>query len=203
MLEIKKLDGFNQKNLNIVRKKTKKTQIFLFDTERKFNNYTSKLLYRNNGRYDEIPHFIITKFGEVYQIFDTKYSSRMFDDNKINNRQIKIAIENLGWLNKNLIGGYYCNWIGDTYVGEPFVKEWRGYYYWDQYTDLQLKSLYDLTSMLCEENHIPFMMVPSQGYFSNVINFSGIVCKSNFSDIYNNINPTFNFNFIKNYEYDE
>ena len=203
MLEIKKIEKINQKTLNIHRKKTKKTQIFLFDTKRKFNNYVSKILYRDNGKYDEIPHFIITKFGEIYQLFDTKYSSSMFDDNKINHRQIKIALENLGWLNKNLIGNYYVNWLGETFAGEPFIKEWRGYYYWDKYTDQQIKSLYELIRMLCEENQIPCKMVPSQGYFGNVINFNGIVCKSNFSDIYNNINPTFNFNFIKNYEQDE
>ena len=186
--------------MNIIRKKSKKNQIFIFDTQRKFKNYVSKLVHRYNGTYDEIPHFIIDKLGNVYQLFNTEHSSRMFDNKKIDKQQIKIAIENLGWLNKNSIGGFYSNWIGDTYAGDPYVKEWRGYYYWDQYTDSQLKSLSELVKQLCVDNEIPQNVVESQGFFINAINFNGIVCKSNFSDIYNNINPSFNFKFLEKYE---
>jgi N-acetyl-anhydromuramyl-L-alanine amidase AmpD len=200
MLDIKRIDELDENKINITRRKSKKKQIFLFDTQRKYKNYVLKLVHSNNGNYDEIPHFIIDKFGNIYQLFNTDYSSQMFDNNKINKQQIRIAIENLGWLNKNSIGGFYSNWVGDTYAGEPYVKEWRGYYYWDQYTDLQLKSLSELVKQLCGENNIPLNVVESQGYFVNAINFNGIVCKSNFSDIYNNINPSFNFKFLEDYE---
>jgi hypothetical protein len=200
MIEIKKIDELNNKKLNIINRKTKKEQILIFDTQRNFKNYVAKIIHRNNGSYDEIPHFIIDKFGNIFQLFNTDYYSRMFDTPKIDKKQIKIAIENLGWLNKNSIGGFYSNWIGDTYAGVPFIKEWRGYYYWDQYNEIQLKSLSEILKELCVNYNIPLKMVESQGYFPNVTNFNGIVCKSNFSDIYNNINPSFNFKILEEYE---
>ena len=40
-------------------------------------------------------------------IIDVKYSSKTFDIDKIDRQQIKIAIENLGWLNKNTITGFF------------------------------------------------------------------------------------------------
>jgi hypothetical protein len=41
-------------------------------------------------------------------------------------------------------------------------------------------------------------IVPSQGFFENAFNFNGIVCKSNFSNIYTDINPSFNFGVFFN-----
>ncbi len=200
MLEFKKIPDLNENNININRTPSKKKQILLFDTQRKLKNYVSKLIHRNNGEYHELPHFMIDKLGNIYQIYNTDYWSQMFENQKIDEQQIKISIENLGWLNKNTIGGFYSNWIGETYVGTPFIKEWRGYYYWDQYTDLQLKSLSELIKHLCDVNNIPLNVVESQSYFMDAINFNGIVCKSNFSDIYNNINPSFNFKLTQDYE---
>ena len=60
--------------LNITRRNAKKSQIFLYDTNRRLDNYVMKLRYRNNERYQDIPHFIVTKTGKVINIFDTNYS---------------------------------------------------------------------------------------------------------------------------------
>lgn len=199
MLEIRNVDGLSKK-LNTVNKNSKKTQILLYDTGRRTDHFLNKIKYRNNGKYDEIPHFIVTKLGIIYQLFDTKYYSKTFGIKKIDKQFIKIAIENLGWLNKNTITGFLSNWIGDSYRSDPHTETWRNYYFWDKYPDTQIQSITFLCKSLCEKHDIPFQVVKSQGYMENTINFSGIVCKSNFSNIYTDINPSFNFKLFLNNE---
>ena len=187
-------------NLNLVRKKSKKTQIFLYDTQRRLDDFINKIKYRKNGFYEDIPHYVVSKLGMVYQLFDTNHSSNTFNNPNIDKKQIKIAIENLGWLNKNTITGVLNNWIGDPYRAEPHIRTWRNYHFWDKYNDVQLNSLSNLCSHICETNNIYKQIVPSQGFMENVTNFKGIVCKSNFSNIYTDINPSFNFRVLFNNE---
>jgi len=203
MLEIHNVEGLDSKTLNITKRKSKKTQIFLYDTGRRADDFINKIKHRRNGKYDEVPHFIITKLGTIYQLFDTKYFSNTFDDPKVDKQFIKIAIENLGWLHKNTITGFMNNWIGDPYRSEPFVRNWRNYYFWDRYNESQLESIVNLCKHLCETNNIPYQVVPSQGYLENILKFHGVVCKSNFSNIYTDINPSFNFRIFLKDEYKE
>jgi hypothetical protein len=135
----------------------------------------------------------------VYQIFDTNYSSKTFNNPKTDRKMVKIAIENLGWLNKNTITGFLNNWIGDPYRSEPHIRNWRNYFFWDKYSEEQIKSLSELCDHICEKHNIFKQIVPSQGYLENVTNFEGVVCKSNFSNIYTDINPSFNFRLLFNY----
>ena len=97
MLEIQSVDSLSDIKLNINKRKTKKSQIFLYDTQRRIDDFIMKLKYRNDGKYDDIPHYIITKTGKVLTIFDANYSSKTFGVKNIDNKQIKIALENLGW----------------------------------------------------------------------------------------------------------
>lgn len=200
MLKIYDVEILDKKKINVTRKKTKKTQILLYDTNRRIEDFINKIKYRRNGKYDDVPHFVISKMGTTYQLFDTNYYSNTFDDPKIDKRQIKIALENLGWLNKNTITGFLFNWINDPYRSEPYIKSWRNRFYWDKYNEEQLKSLKMLCEFLIEKHNIPNRFVGANGYFSNAPNFDGIVCKSNFSDIYTDINPSFNFNIFSNDE---
>mgnify|MGYP000992525848 CR=1 FL=1 len=199
MLQVQSVEDLEGVKLNVSKRKTKKTQIFLYDTQRRFDDFIMKLRYRNNEKYEEIPHFIISKSGDIFKVFDTDYSSKTFGVKNIDNRQVKIALENLGWLIKNTITGALYNWIGDPYRSEPYVKRWRNYYFWDPYSEEQMNALVKITKEICKKHNIPYQTVPSQGYLSNVRKFDGIVCKSNFLSIYTDINPSFNFNiFYKN-----
>lgn len=199
MLVIHNVDVLDKSKLNVVRRKSKKTQILLYDTQRRSDDFINKLKYRRNGKYDDIPHFIITKLGTVYQLFDTHHSSNTFNDPKNDKKMIKIAIENLGWLQKNTITGFLNNWIGDSHRVEPHIRSWRNYFFWDKYNDAQMESLSELCDHLCDNHNIFKQVVPSQGYLENVSYFKGIVCKSNFSNIYTDINPSFNFRLLFNY----
>lgn len=177
------------RNLNYKKRKTNKTQIMLYDTTRRFDDFIMKLKYRRNGKYGDIPHFCITKMGKIYKIMDPQYSSTTFSDPKIDNKQIKIAIENLGWLNKNTITRIYNNWIGDSFRGIPLLRNWRGHQYWDTYSKEQSQALADLCLVLCVKYDVNYFCVPSSGYIENAKNINGIVSKSNFLDIYTDINP--------------
>ena len=198
MLVIEKIERLTLSNLQINRRKSKKTQIFLYDTQRRLDDFISKLEHRNNNKFEDIPHFIVSKLGKVYQLFSTEYSSNTFNDPQNDKKMIKIAVENLGWLNKNNITGVLNNWIGDPYRGEPHIRSWRNYYFWDVYPETQLKSLSELCDELCDKHKIIKKVVPSHGYLENASNFRGIVCKSNFSSIYTDINPSFNFGVFFN-----
>jgi hypothetical protein len=200
MLTIHNVKVLDSKKLNIYRRKTNKKQILLFDTKRRIDDYFNKIKFRKNGMYGDIPHFVICKQGIVHQLFKTEHSSNTFNNPNIDKGQIKIAMENLGWLQKNTITGYLFNWIGDPYRIKPHIKNWRNYLFWDGYTQEQLTSLKELCDHLCDKHLIVNRSVPSQGYFLNAPNFSGIVCKSNFSDIYTDINPSFNFNIFTHNE---
>jgi len=193
MLVINNIETIDKSQLNIVKKKSKKTQILLYDTQRRIDDFVNKIKHRKNGNFEDIPHFIVSKLGQVYQVFDTNYSSNTFNNPYKDNRMIKIAIENLGWLNKNTITGVLNNWIGDPYRSEPYIRNWRNYYFWDKYNESQTEAIYELCNDLCEKHNIFKQTVPSQGYIENASNFKGIVCKSNFSTIYTDINPSFNF----------
>ena len=168
MLTIYNVETIDESKLNIHRKKSKKTQILLYDTQRRVDDFINKIKHRKNGKFEDIPHFIITKLGTVYQLFDTDYSSNTFNDDRNDKKMIKIAIENLGWLNKNTITGILNNWIGDPYRSEPHIRNWRNYFFWDKYNENQLLILSELCEMLCERHDIFKQTVPSNGYLENV-----------------------------------
>jgi N-acetyl-anhydromuramyl-L-alanine amidase AmpD len=197
MLEILGAEVFDLKNLNHKKRKYNKTQILLYDTKRRIDDFIKMLKYRREGKYEDIPHFCITKTGKIYKLIEPDYMTKTFGESSIDRKQIKIAIENLGWLNKNTIMSTYSNWINDIFRGEPHIRGWRGYFYWDTYSKEQLNALADLCLLLCAHYGIPYQCVPSSGFFENAKNFNGIVSKSNFSDIYTDINPSFNFNIFE------
>lgn len=190
--------GFSDE-LYYVKKKSSKSQILIYDTKRRYSDFVQKLKYRNNGKYKIVPNYIIDKTGVIYKLFDSNYYSEIFGDNKVDKKIIQIAVENLGWLNKNTITGTLHNWIGDTYRLEPYFKPWRNRVFWDRYTLEQLDSLQKLCFDLCDLHKITKQVVPNNSYFNNAHKFKGIVYKSNYSDIYTDINPSFNFNIFNEY----
>jgi len=198
MLEIQNVEILDGIKLNVVKRKTKKRQILLYDTKRRITPFLLMLKNRNNGKYEDIPHYIITKTGQVINVFNSNHYSMTFNDPKVDKQVIKIAIENLGWLKKNTITGVLNNWINEAYRGKPYIRAWRGYFFWDTYTEQQLNSLNILVNQICENHDIPYESLLSSGYIKNISKFSGIVCKSNFQTIYKDINPSFDYKIFKN-----
>jgi MoaA/NifB/PqqE/SkfB family radical SAM enzyme len=119
-------------------KQKKKYQIILTHTSRNINDYLQLLKYRNNGKYNRIPNYIITREGKILQLLGNEGHTDYFSNPNINRNSIIISLENLGWLHKEPLTNHYVNWIGDIYKGNVFEKKWRDYYFWQPYTSIQI-----------------------------------------------------------------
>ena len=196
MVEISELTGFNPSG-----KSKNKKQIVLTHTSRNLEDYITALRFRYNGKYDRIPHFIITKTGEILQLLDTNQYSNNFDGPQLNKNIIVICLENLGWLKKNPLNSSYVNWIGDIYREGVYERKWRGHFFWDKYTSEQMDSLQQLCVQLCEEYDIPKTCVGHNVKLDNMELFGGIATKSNYTTKTTELSPAFDFEeFVKIFE---
>jgi hypothetical protein len=104
----------------------------------------------------------------------------------------------LGWLEKKPLTNYYINWKGSIYNQEVYEKKWRDFFFWEPYSDEQMKSTAELCLHLTEILKIKKKCVGHNTRFEGIEHFEGIVSKSNFDGKYTDLNPSFNFgNFIK------
>lgn len=199
MSNIRKQGNFS--NLNIVENKK---QIVLCNTFREIEEYLISLNFRYNSKYDQVPHFVIAKDGEIIQNINENIQTNIFKDSHLNKGKIFISFENLGWLVKKPFSEQYINWKEDIYNGEVFNKKWRNYNYWDTYSTEQIKNASILCIRLMEEFDIDRKFIGHNTKVQDIENFNGVVSKSNFSEIYTDLNPSFNFKlFLKNIEHEE
>ena len=150
-------------------------------------------------RSEDIPHFIVTKLGMVFQVFDTNHSSSTFNDSKVDKKQIKIAIENLGWLKRDGMIDRYNDWLGNSYKLEPseiLSKRWRNHQYWHTYTSKQMESLKNLVDKLCEEYNIPKEFIGHNTYDENIDLFKGITFRSNYYPEATDVSPAFDMSIF-------
>lgn len=174
-----------------------KNQIILTNTNRSCRNYLLGLKYRNNKNYKKIPHILIDKKGIITPFIGTSKSSQFFGDKTIDQQSIFIVLENLGWLQKNPVIDRYTNWIGDIYKGKPFEKKWRGNFFWDVYTNDQIKSCAEVIDYLSLKHNIEKDFIGHNTKIEGVENFKGIVTRSNYSVYWNDVTPAFDFEKLK------
>ena len=112
---------------------------------------------------------------------------------------ISIILENQGWLQKDLITNEYFNWVGNIYNKnkDVFEKRWRGFTYWDSYSEKQIISCANLIKYLCEEYNIPKKCVGHNTYIDGVEYFEGIVYRSNYHKECTDLNPSWDFKKFK------
>jgi N-acetyl-anhydromuramyl-L-alanine amidase AmpD len=179
----------------------KKTQIILCHTSREAEEYLVSLKFRYNKKYDKIPHYLIKKNGEVLSLLSNNRSPNFFYDEKINNHSIIISLENMGWFERIPLSPDYINWKGSIYKGEVYEKKWRDYFFWDMYTDIQVESLSELCLKVCEEMSISKMATGHNTKIDGIINFEGILSRSNMDSRFTDISPSFDFEkFLKHLE---
>lgn len=184
-------------------KQKKKKQIILTHTSRDVGEYLSSLKYRLNGRFDRIPNYVISREGTILKLLPDIGHSNYFKDNNINRNAIIISLENLGWLEKEPLKDHYKNWIGNIYKGPVFDKKWRDYFIWQPYTDIQYDKLVYLCNKLTDSFKIDKKSIGHNTKFTGIEKFNGIVTKSNFSVIFTDVSPAFDFekfNNLLNYE---
>lgn len=183
--KIEKLKDFGLKN--------PKKRIVLCHTSREANEYLASLEFRYNGNFDKIPHFLIKKNGEIIQLMEEKSYSNFFTDEPFNSTSIIISLENLGWLEKKPLSNHYINWKGSIYIGEVHEKKWRDFFFWEPYSEDQVKSTAELCLQLTEILNIKKKCVGHNTKIDGVEHFEGIVSKSNFDGRFTDLNPSFNF----------
>jgi N-acetyl-anhydromuramyl-L-alanine amidase AmpD len=193
MLNIEKYGNFRTTG-----KQKKKKQIILCHTSREVEEYLTSLKLRYNSKYDKIPNYIITKNGKILQLLPDEGHSNFFSEDNINRNSIIVCLENLGWLEKKPLTNYYINWKGSIYNQEVYEKKWRDFFFWELYSEEQVKSTAELCLHLTEILNIKKRCIGHNTRFEGVEHFEGIVSKSNFDGKYTDLNPSFNFeNFIK------
>jgi len=127
--------------------------------------------------------------------------SEYFKEPNINRNSIIISLENLGWLQKEPLTDHYINWIGDIYKGNVFEKKWRDYFFWQPYTEEQVKTTSSLCGKLLKDMKIKSQIVEHNTKIVGIEKYVGIVSKSNFDMNYTDLSPAFNFNeLLKNIE---
>lgn len=196
MLKPKKYGSFKP-----IGKNKEKSQIILCHTSREVGEYLTSLKFRYNGRYDKIPHFVITKNGETIQLLDVDGYSNFTGDEMMGRKSITIILENLGWLEKKPLTDYYINWNASIYKGKVFEKKWRDYFFWDPYKEEQIVQLANLCSDLCETLKIPKTCVGHNTKVEGMSKFEGICSRSNYDTRFTDLSPSFDFEtLIKNIE---
>ena len=184
-----------------VGKQKKKHQIILTHTSRNINDYLQSLKFRFNGSFKRIPNYIITREGKIIQLLGNTEHSEYFKDPNINRNSIIVSVENLGWLQKEPLTDHYINWIGDIYNGKVLEKKWRDYFFWQPYTEEQVKSVSSLCKKLLKDIKIKSQIVEHNTKIVGIEKYVGIVSKSNFDMNYTDLSPAFNFNeLLKNIE---
>jgi N-acetyl-anhydromuramyl-L-alanine amidase AmpD len=184
-------------------KQKKKSQIILTHTSRNVEDYLTSLRYRYNGKFDRIPNYIVTKEGKILQLLDNIEHTNYFKELNVNRNGIFISLENLGWLEKQPLEDYYINWVGDIYRGVPFERKWRDYFFWDPYTDKQIKSLKNLIEVIFNDMKIEKNVVEHNTKISGVEKYRGIVTRSNFDSNYTDLSPAFDFEKLTKLIYNE
>jgi N-acetyl-anhydromuramyl-L-alanine amidase AmpD len=192
------IDKISYGNFKTKLKSKKKKQIILCHSAREVNEYLTSLKFRSNGKFDRIPHFVITRDGKVLQLLDSKSKTRYFNNDIMDKDSIVVCLENLGWLMKKPLSEHYLNWIGNIYKQEVCEKKWREYSFWQPYTEEQLESTAKICGELCNEFSIPKRFVGHNTKVENIELFNGITTKSNYNTRFTDLSPAFDFqNFVK------
>ncbi len=196
MLNIQKYGTFKPKG-----KQKNKTQIILSHTSREVEQYLASLKFRYNGSFDRVPHFIITRSGEILQLLPEVSFNNFFTKDNINQNSVIVSLENLGWLEKKPLSNHYINWIGSIYKEEVYEKKWRDFFFWQPYTQNQVDSLVKLCYQLTDTLHIERRSIGHNTKIEGITKWNGIISRSNIDSRYTDLNPSFNFeNFAKFFE---
>lgn len=193
MIDVIKFGNFKdfEKNKN-------KKQIILCDSQRSGEEYLNGLKHRNNGNYNKIPNYFVSRDGKIISLLSDDSYSNFFYDNEVNKNSIIICVENLGWLQKTPLDLGYHNWIGEKTAEEVFERKWRDKTFWHRYTKEQINSLSELCQKLTKKFSIHKTFIGHNTKVDGIKIFNGIVCRSNYNNKFTDPNPSFSFEEFKN-----
>lgn len=196
MLNVEKYGDFK-----VLGKHKKKSKIILCHTSREVGEYLTSLKVRYNGKFDKIPHYVITKEGKILHLLTDMGYSNYLADEVLNKTSVIISLENLGWLEKKPLSNYYINWKGSIYNQQVYEKKWRDFFFWEPYTLSQQQAAAGLCLQIAEALQIEKRFIGHNVKVEGIKNFDGILTKSNIDSKYTDLNPSFDFSaFTKHIE---
>ena len=157
-------------------------------------------LTRYNGTYKKTSMYTISLNGDIYKHFDPIYHSNILGFQPFDETSISILMENEGWLIKDLNEeNKYITYVGNIYnrADEVFVKKWRHNKYWAPYTQKQTDSLVYLINELCNQFNILKNVIPHNTKIHDGYSYEGILYKSNLNTYFTDVNPSFDFLYVK------
>lgn len=172
-----------------------KTQITLCDTKRVGFSHYYYWKNRMGGKYKYTTPFTVDKDGEIYQHYNSYYTSVLLRNKIIDSSNIYVSLVNEGRLIEN--NGKYYNLFGEKVDVEPFKCQWRSGELWAPYTKEQLEGVIELCSYLCKEHDIPFEAIRANTFYNYVEDFKGVAYKSNYNAMFKDINPSWYFGEFK------
>jgi N-acetyl-anhydromuramyl-L-alanine amidase AmpD len=182
-----------------------KRQIILANTFSEKDSHIKGWGTRMSGEYKKTSPFTIFRNGDVVQHYDSTKYSDFLGSKSVDKKVIVILLENQGWLEKDLLKDSYFNWVGNIYKRRTSVyeKRWRGFIYWDLYTNKQITSTVELVKHLCELHNIPKKCVSHNTFIDGVEYFEGVVYRSNYYKESTDLNPSWDFKKFKKLIEDE
>ncbi len=180
-----------------------KKRIILCSTNREITSYLIGLKYRYLKQFSRIPHYIITKTGTVLQLLDDTGVGYFFQDPSIDNESIVVCYENLGWMEKEVQNNGFKDCFGNIYKEvEVFEKKWRNKIYWDSFTEQQKNISFHLLDKICAKNNIKKNFIGHNTKVKGFDKFEGVLIRSNISQRYLDLNPSFDYEYLKK-QFDE
>jgi N-acetyl-anhydromuramyl-L-alanine amidase AmpD len=171
-----------------------KDRIMLINSLMTEEDYFDRLNLQREMLY---PHFFINRKGETTQHVDTCYSNKITGINKIDNYNITICLENLGWL-KEIDNDTYENWYKKLVPAEDvFRKKYMDQTLWHSYTKEQYSSLRELLKELLPKHKIKTECVSHIFPVDNIEIYEGVFCRANIGLQHTDPSPAFSFNEIK------
>ena len=185
-------NDYTIENDNIRQYDTVKEKIVLINTSLPAEDHFNRLKLRHGGKYDKVPAFTIDRSGLVYQHFDSRYTSKILDNDSLDRQAIVISLENVGWVDFDSVFNDYYDWRGVRYDGSVMEMPWRGKRFWAEYSDKQFSSLIELIDYLCKEHSINKKFI-GNNVISAIKNYKGVINRSNFSKLHFDLTPAFDF----------
>lgn len=178
-------------------KVTKKEKIVIGDTCRKSNYDIIRKINRLIHKKDWST-YTISRNGIIYQHFKPDYYSNFLEDNNLNKKIISILLENSSFICYSNTSGKALNWLNeDCSQYQIYERKWKGYDYWEKYPVKQLDSLKFLIKNLTNKYLISPDIVETNSIISGIEKKKNIFTRSNLTTEAYDVNPSFDFNYIK------
>lgn len=187
-------DSYKLTDKNYFDEETDKYQIVLLDSGFCGMDHINLWENINSVGYKKTSPYTIGLDGTVYEHYDSKYWSKVFGIKDIDRKLIPISLENEGQLRFCGKKKKFITWWGDIYrrgKDDVHMKKWRGGVFWAPYTDEQLESLVTLVKELSIKHNIELKVKSGEDDIDFLENYLGIVTKSDYGSLCNEINPSF------------